>query len=695
LVLLSPLGLASHSIGCSSRPALLTGQELFSSFPTPLFVYNLLPDDRLFGVNRFSICMQRDRVLSREHFMRVVLKLVLSLFAVAVFFGIGALRAQERASRSNSQETSSPMHSSEPTKAAASQDSAGGALHRLFDTEWDYQMEQNPTWASRLGDRRWNDRWEDASLEAIRKRHDHDLGVLAELKRIDRSRLTRADQVNYDLFEKNYGLDVEGFQFHTYLMPVSQMDGIQTANELADALRFESVKDYEDWIARLRSFPRYMQQTTALMRQGIAERILLPKVILQKVTPEIDNQIVKEPESSPFYLPFKHFPASMAAPDRERLTQEAKAAIATGVVPSFRKFREFFVNEYLAASFDPVGIWQVPHGDRLYVFLIRRETTTNLTPQQIHETGLREVARIHGEMMQILNQVGFKGSLQDFFKFLRTDPRFYYKDPKDLQEAYEVIAKTIDPRLVKVFRVLPRMPYGVEPIPAESAPVQTTAYYRAPAADGSRAGTFFVNLYKPETRPKWEMMALALHEAVPGHHLQIALAMELGEMPKFRRYGGYTAFVEGWALYAESLGEEMGLYEDPYSKFGELTYDMWRAVRLVVDTGMHFMKWDRLRAIDFFMENTPKQELDITNEIDRYIAWPGQALAYKAGQLKIRELRAKASRDLGDKFDLRDFHNAVLSAGAVPLDILEQQVDAWIASQRETINRGEERKPSL
>jgi uncharacterized protein (DUF885 family) len=627
--------------------------------------------------------------------MRVALKLFLSLFALVAFSGVGALRAQERAGRSNSQETSSQMHSSKPTAAAASQDSAGGALHRLFDAEWDYQMEQNPTRASGLGDRRWNDRWEDASLEAIRKRHDHDLGVLAELKRIDRSRLTRADQVNYDLFEKNYGLRVEGFQFHTYLMPVSQMDGIQTANELADALRFESVKDYEDWIARLRSFPRYMQQTTALMRQGIAERILLPKVILQKVTPEIDNQIVKDPESSPFYLPFKRFPASMVAPDRERLAEEAKAAIATGVVPSFREFREFFVHVYLPASFDPVGIWQVPQGDRLYAFLIRRETTTNLTPQQIHETGLREVARIHGEMMQILNQVGFKGSLQDFFKFLRTDPRFYYKDPKDLQEAYEVIAKTIDPRLVKVFRVLPRMPYGVEPVPAESAPVQTTAYYRAPAADGSRAGTFFVNLYKPETRPKWEMMALTLHESVPGHHLQIALAMEQGEMPKFRRYGGYTAFVEGWALYAESLGEEMGLYEDPYSKFGELTYDMWRAVRLVVDTGMHFMKWDRQQAIDFFMENTPKQELDITNEIDRYIAWPGQALAYKAGQLKIRELRAKASRDLGDKFDLRDFHNAVLSAGAVPLDILEQQVDTWIAAQRETTDPGEGHKPSL
>ncbi len=561
---------------------------------------------------------------------------------------------------------------------------AAKQLKDLIDREWDYDLQQSPTRASRLGDRRWNDRWTDMSLDAIEARHKHDLAVLAELKKIDRSKLSNDDQLNYDLFQKDYEDSIESHDFHWYLVPLNQRGGIQTENELADSLRFETVKDYEDWIARLNSFPQYMDQTVTLMRQGIRERLVLPKVIMQRVPAQIDKQIVSDNDAdkSLFYKPFRKFPASIPQADQERLSQAALTAIRAKVLPAYRGFKKFFVDEYLPASYDEVGAWQMPKGEAMYAYFVRRYTTTNVTPQQVHEKGLSEVKRIHDQMLEVMKQVGFKGTLPEFFNFLRTDQRFYYKTPEELFAAYQALAKRIDPNLVKVFRTLPRMPYGVEAIPAAIAPDTTTAYYRQPAGDGSRAGTYFVNLYKPETRPKWEMMALSLHESVPGHHLQIARAQELGDIPNFRRYGGYTAFVEGWGLYAESLGEDMGLYDDPYAKFGQLTYEMWRAVRLVVDTGMHQMHWTRKQAIDYFMENAPKQELDIVNEIDRYIAWPGQALAYKTGELKIKELRARASSELGTKFDLREFHDVVLGSGAVPLDVLERNVNEWIARKK-------------
>ncbi|HEU4593886.1 MAG TPA: DUF885 domain-containing protein [Pyrinomonadaceae bacterium] len=575
-----------------------------------------------------------------------------------------------------------PAASAQRTGTAKRGGAGGAMLHKLFDDEWEWSMRQNPTFASSLGDRRYNDRWEDASLEAFAARQQHRLDTLKRLQAIDRARLSTADQLNYDLFRKDLESDIEEYKLRTYLLPVNQRGGIQTANELSELLRFQSVKDYEDWTARMRALPRLMEQTIALMREGVRAKILWPKVTQRRVTGQIDNQIVARAEDSPFYNPFKKFPADIPAAEQGRLRQSAREAITQSVIPAYKQLREYFVNEYLPASYDEVGIWQWPDGEAAYAFQARRYTTTNLTPQQIHEKGLSEVARIRAEMQKVMTQVGFRGTHKEFFKKLRTGDEFYYKKPEELLDAYRAISKKIDPHLVKVFKTIPRMPYGVVPIPAETAPDTTTAYYNQPAADGSRPGLYYVNLYKPETRPKYEMMALSLHEAVPGHHLQIARAMELGEIPKFRRFGGYTAFVEGWGLYAESLGEDMGLYDDPYSKFGQLTYEMWRAVRLVVDTGMHQMKWERQRAIDYFLDNAAKTEQDIVNEIDRYITNPGQALAYKIGELKLKELRARAARELGERFDIREYHDVVLGSGAVPLDVLERNVDAWIKTQK-------------
>jgi len=559
------------------------------------------------------------------------------------------------------------------------------ALHALLAAEWDHTMEQAPTWASSLGDRRWNDRWGEASLQAIEKNHGHDRDALARLNKVDRRKLSTGDQLNYDLFEYETKLAIEEYQYRWFLVPLNQREGIQTADELADALRFETVKDFEDWLGRLRRFDVLMDQTIALMRQGVRERRVQPKITMQRVPAQVDKQLVGTPEASPFFKPFTNFPPAIAASERTRLADAARDAIATKVLPAYRRLKEYLTAEYLPACFDQVGAWQLPDGEATYAFFARKFTTTQLTPREIHDLGLREVERIGREMQRVMDQVGFQGTRQEFFKFLRTDPRFYCKSADELLTTYRAVAKRIDPQLVKVFRTLPRAPYGVEPIPDKIAPDTTTAYYRVLAADGSRAGSYFVNLHKPEMRPKYEMMALSLHEAVPGHHFQFAIAFEQGALPEFRRYGGeraYTAYIEGWALYAESLGDDMGLYDDPYSKFGQLTYEMWRAVRLVVDTGMHALRWDRQKAIDFFLANAAKSELDVINEIDRYISWPGQALAYKIGELKIKELRAQATGELGARFNLGEFHDVVLKSGAVPLHIVERNVKAWIAEKK-------------
>jgi uncharacterized protein (DUF885 family) len=563
-------------------------------------------------------------------------------------------------------------------------DTADKALADFLAAQWEYTLEKSPTWASSLGDHRFDDRWEDASLTAIAAGQAHAQKALETLTAIDRAALAPAGQLNDDLYQRNLRMEIEGYRFRFFLCPLSQQGGVQTADEVLTSLSFNTVKDYENWLARLQTLPLLVEQTTALMRTGIQEKILLPKIVMSRIPAQIAKQVVAQPEDSPFYKPFKTFPASIPPEEQKTLAARGAKLVEGGVIPAYRQFQEFFEKEYLPACYDGVGMWQMPNGAEAYAYYARQHTTTNLTPEQIHQIGLAEVARIRGEMEALKTQVHFNGTLAEFFQFLRTDPQFFYHSGQELLNAYKVQAKTTDPLLPKLFKTLPRLPYGVEPIPAVIAPDTYTAFYRPGAADGSRAGMFCVNLYKPETRPKWEMTALALHESVPGHHLQISLAQEQGALPEFRRNGlaDYTAYTEGWALYAEFLGEEMGEYNDPYAKFGELTYEMWRAVRLVLDTGIHYYHWDRQRAIDYFLANAPKTELDITNEVDRYIAWPGQALAYKIGQLKIKELRARAASQLGAKFDVRDFHDVVLSGGALPLDELEKRVDAWIAEQQ-------------
>ncbi len=402
---------------------------------------------------------------------------------------------------------------------------------------------------------------------------------------------------------------------------------------------------------------------------------------MQRIPDQISAQLVEDPTLSPFFTAFESMPASIGENDQERLRNAARTLIDDSIVPAYREFSRYFDDVYLPASRDSIGASALPNGESFYEYRVRSFTTTQMTPDEIHRLGLSEVRRIRDQMQLIIDELEFEGDFQAFLQFLRTDPQFYYDTPEELFEAYLATSKRIDPELVKLFGKLPRMPYGLRPIPKNIAPDTTTAYYSSPAADGSRAGFYYVNLYRPEVRPKYEIEVLSVHEAVPGHHLQIALQMELDDVPPFRRFSGFTAFTEGWGLYSESLGFDLGLYKDPYSRFGALTYEMWRAVRLVVDTGMHYRGWTRQQAIDFFKDNAAKTELDIINEIDRYIAWPGQALAYKIGQIRILELRSKAEQMLGEKFDLRAFHDELLGGGALPLQVLETRMTRWMTEQ--------------
>ncbi|HEX7801260.1 MAG TPA: DUF885 domain-containing protein [Pseudoxanthomonas sp.] len=556
------------------------------------------------------------------------------------------------------------------------------ALHQLFADEWERGLRESPENASYNGDPRYNDRWTDFSLPAIAARQEADRAALQKLHAIDRKALSPSDQLDYDTFEWNLLRSIERQKFKEYQQPISHQGGPQTADGIAEVLPFATVKDYQDWLKRLQALPKTLDQVVVLMQEGVKAGNVPPRVLMQRVPAQIAGQVVDDPAKSAFYKPFLKFPDSIAQADRDKLQAEARRVIASDVVPAYRKLQTYFNDQYLPKTRESIAATDLPDGKAYYDFLARYYTTTELTAEQIHAIGLKEVARIRTEMEKVKAQAGFKGSLAEFFAYLRSDPKFFHKSPDELLTAYRALSKRIDPELVKVFKTIPRLPYGVRPIPDNIAPDTTTAYYQPGASDGTRPGYYYVNLYKPEVRPTWEMVPLSLHEAVPGHHFQFARGLEIPDAPMFRRTAYFVAYGEGWGLYAEQLGFEMGLYDDPYDHFGQLVYEMWRAVRLVVDTGMHAKGWSRERAIAYFKDNAAKTDQDIVNEIDRYIGTPGQALAYKIGQMKISELRARAQRELGPKFDLREYNDAVLETGSVPLEALEKHIDAWISARK-------------
>ena len=556
-------------------------------------------------------------------------------------------------------------------------------LAALMDLVYDYQMTQYPEAATWLGYAGQNDRWTDYSPEAIEQRNRDSRTLLKAVETISVDSLGESAILDFQLFHKDLSANVAAQAFPDELMPINQMSGVQQdLAQMISLMPSRKLTDYRDIIARLESADSLIMQTIVLMKQGLEAGITPPAITLRDVPGQVANQLFDDPMDSPLLGAFVSFPDSISPDQQKQLKARAIAAYQNGIAPAYKRLQRFLETDYLPNAVQAVGLSNLANGQAWYAHRAARSTTTDLTAEQIHALGLREVARIRAAMEQVIIDSGFEGDFDAFTEFLRRDPQFYFTNKEDLMREYRDIAKRADAELPALFGVLPRLPYGVKMIPSYAEKSQTTAYYQSGAQSMGRAGIFFANTYALDTRPKWEMEALTLHEAMPGHHLQISLAKEQTNVHPWRRdLYRITAFVEGWGLYSESLGEEMGFYKDPYSKFGQLTYEMWRAVRLVVDTGMHSLGWSRQRAIDFFIANSAKSEHDIIVEIDRYIVWPGQALAYKMGELKIKELRQYASQELGEDFDIRSFHDRVLEAGPIPLDILEQRIKDWVAGQ--------------
>ncbi|MGE5198161.1 MAG: DUF885 domain-containing protein [Rhodospirillaceae bacterium] len=577
----------------------------------------------------------------------------------------------------------------EPHAAAvAPATDAGQQLHALFERYFEDTLRLNPVMATYIGDHRYDDQLPNTigpvyrtEARAMNERY------LAEVKAIDPAALSPADRISYDIFVRERERERAAERFPGHLLPINQAGSLITfmpsLGSGKNAQPFNTAQDYENWLKRLDGMVVWIDQAIANMREGMAKGVVQPRPVMEKVLPQLEAMIVAKPEQSLFFAPVQAFPEAVGSADRERLTAAYIDAIRDKVTPAFVRLRDFIRDEYLPKTRSTVAWSALPDGEAWYAFYAQEHTTTTMTADEIHQLGLSEVKRILGEMDRVRQTVGFEGDLQAFFTFLETDPRFYFTNGEDLLQGYRDLKVRIDAALPKLFSVFPKADYEVREVEAFRAQSAAGAYYQSPSADGSRPGIFYVNTFNLKAQPKFGMETLSLHEASPGHHFQGTIQQELDDLPKFRRFGGdYTAYTEGWALYAEYLGKELGLFTDPYQWFGRLNDEQLRAMRLVVDTGLHAKGWTREQAIQYMLDNSTLAESDVVSEVERYIAWPGQALGYKVGDLRIQALRRQAEAALGPRFDVRDFHREVLSDGAVPMDVLEAKVDRWIAARK-------------
>ena len=574
-----------------------------------------------------------------------------------------------------------------PTATAPAADKAA-QLDKFYADYWEALLKLNPLQATFQGDNRYNDQMPDFYSAEFRKQsHDFTREWLDKAQAIGSDGLQGQDLISYEIFVRDAKESLEGEQYPDWMLPVDQMGSIATfAAQLGNgtgAQPFKTVKDYDNWLARGDRIPVLVDSIIADMQAGIAAGVVQPKALMVKVVPQYDAIIKDKPEDSLFWGPIANMPKDFSAADKARLTDAYRAMIGDRMMPAFRKLRAFIANDYLPKTRDSVGLNQLPNGDAWYAYKVRATTTTDLTPAQIHQIGLDEVARIHGEMRKVMQQVGFKGSLQDFFEHMRTDKQFEFKSEDALLAYYRGLEAKVMKGVPSQFSLLPKAGFEIRPVEAFRAKSAAGGEYQSPSEDGSRPGIFYVNTYDLPARKTWDAEDLFLHEAIPGHHFQLALQQELTGVPAFRRFGGNTAYIEGWGLYAESLGKDLGVYETPYDYFGYLQNELWRAIRLVTDTGLHSKGWTREQVIKYMLDNSAASETDATAEAERYIAWPSQATAYKIGELKIQELKKKAQAQLGDKFDPREFHAEILKDGALPLSVLNDKVDRWLASKQQ------------